>query len=412
SVFFPSDAAGKPSATDLPIVVWIHGGGYIALNGNFSGEDIIRQSNRGVVFLTIQYRLGVFVFLPGAAVKRGGALNAGLLDQDFALQWVNRHISKFGGDPCKVTIWGNPQVRAGFVLQHIIANDGQTKPQLFRGAMTSSAFLPSQYTYNDRISEVSSGYFSFTWLISCTTAADSKACLRAVGTHVLETANNNINTAGFFGTFVFVPVVDGTFIRQRATEALSQRKVNGVSLLAMTNTFEGTIFVDQTANQTASQYALNLYPEFGALQANVVGALYRNVGGQLFEDNAVHAESIFICPSYYILRAFPGRSFTGLYLRGEFAIPPGFHGDDLAYYFPNGNPPPFNNPTFINAFAQSFTSFIINLDPNVKVDPTMISPRWSPFALGNTEVLFNKTEAGVPVVRPITTSNDLLLRCQ
>ncbi|EEB96572.1 hypothetical protein MPER_04274 [Moniliophthora perniciosa FA553] len=57
-------------------------------------------------------------------------------------------ISKFGGDPTKVTIWG-----AGSVIQHVIAEDGRTTPQLFRGAMTSSTFLPSQYIFNDPIPE-------------------------------------------------------------------------------------------------------------------------------------------------------------------------------------------------------------------------------------------------------------------
>ncbi|KAJ7237934.1 Alpha/Beta hydrolase protein, partial [Mycena rebaudengoi] len=404
NVYFPSDATGNPSATDLPIAVWIHGGGYLAGNGNFNGEDIIRQSNRGVVVVTIQYRLGVFGFLPGTAVKRSGALNAGLLDQDFALRWVNQHIAKFGGDASKVTIWGE-SAGAGSVLQQVIANGGQTHPQLFRGAITSSTFLPSQYRYNDRIPELL--FSEVVAQSNCAAAADSMACLRAVDANILETANTNINAGGFFRTFLFVPVVDGTFIRQRATEALAQRKVNGRALLAVTNTFEGTSFVNQTANQTAADYAFNLFPGFGRPQANTVGALYRSLGDQLFQVNAVQGESIFICASYYILRAFSGRSF-----KGEFAIPPGRHGNDVAYYFPNGTPPPFNNPTFINAFAQSFTSFIINLDPNIKVDPTTITPRWSPFIIGNTEMLFNKTEAGEPVVQPITTSTDLLQRCR
>ncbi|KAJ7212785.1 hypothetical protein C8J57DRAFT_1539031 [Mycena rebaudengoi] len=80
--------------------------------------------------------------------------------------------------------------------------------------------------------------------------------------------------------------------------------------------------------------------------------------------------------------------------------------------FSQWNPPPYNNPTFINAFVQSFTSFAINLDPNIKVDPTTITPRWNPYVFSNTEMLFNRTAAGVPVVRPFTTSNELLLRCQ
>ncbi|KAJ7227662.1 Alpha/Beta hydrolase protein [Mycena rebaudengoi] len=206
--------------------------GYIAGAGDVPGEDVINQSNRGLVIVSIQYRLGVFGFLPGAAVKRNGALNAGLLDQEFALRWVNRHISKFGGDPSKVTIWGESA-----------------------GAITSSTFLPLQYKYNDHIPETK----------------DSMACLRAVDVNTLENANSNINHAGFYGTFVFVPVMDGTFIRQHATEALLQRKVNGKALLALTNTFEGNNFVNQSVSQTAKDYALSLYPGFGPLQACVQG---------------------------------------------------------------------------------------------------------------------------------------------
>ncbi|KAJ7203223.1 alpha/beta-hydrolase [Mycena rebaudengoi] len=289
SVHFPSDAAGRPSATHLPILLYIHGGGYIAGAGDAPGEDVINQS-----------------FLPGAAVKRNGALNAGLLDQEFALRWVNRHISKFGGDPSKVTIWGE-SAGAGSVLQHVIANGGQTKPQLFRGAITSSTFLPSQYKYNDRIPELL--FSEVVAQTNCAKTKDSMACLRAVNVNTLENANSNINRAGFYGTFVFVPVMDGTFIRQRATEALLQRKVNGKALLALTNTFEGNNFVNQSVSQTAKDYALSLYPGFGPLQVNIVSALYRNVGDQLFKVNTIHGESIFICPSYYILHAFSRRAF-------------------------------------------------------------------------------------------------------
>ncbi|KAJ7799638.1 hypothetical protein B0H14DRAFT_3491394 [Mycena olivaceomarginata] len=73
---------------------------------------------------------------------------------------------------------------------------------------------------------------------------------------------------------------------------------------------------------------------------------------------------------------------------GEFAIPPGFHGMDQAYYFPGDSPPPFSNAAFIDAFAQSFTSFIINLDPNIT---TAVD--------------------GLPVVHAIETSDALLERC-
>ncbi|KAJ7470977.1 Alpha/Beta hydrolase protein [Mycena latifolia] len=403
NVHYPSNAAGTPVG-DLPTIVWIHGGGYLAgAASSFNGEDLIRQSNRGIVVVIIQYRLGVFGFLPGAKVKKNGTLNAGLLDQDFALRWVNQHISKFGGDPSKVTIWGE-SAGAGSVLQHVVANNGQTQPQLFRAAMTSSTFLPSQYNFDDRIPEMV--FSEVVAQTNCTAASDVMACLRAVDAAILATANTNINQAAFFGTFTLVPVVDGTFITQRPSLSLLEGKVNGKALLSVTNTFEGTIFVNRSIASTAAQYAFDLFPNLDRGQADAVGALYSGLGTSIFQDNAVQGESIFICPTYTLLRAFPGRSF-----KGEFAIPPGLHGSDIVYYFPGTSTPSFNNTAFINAFAQSFISFAISLDPNVKVDPATITPHWNLFDVGNTEMLFNETATGAPDVRAIKTSNALLERC-
>ncbi|KAJ7144316.1 Alpha/Beta hydrolase protein [Mycena epipterygia] len=412
SVYFPSDAEGVPEGP-LPVIVWIHGGGYLSGSASmYRGTDLLQQSNRGVVVVTIQYRLGVFGFLPGAEVKKNGTLNAGLLDQEFALRWVNQHISKFGGDPEKVTIWGE-SAGAGSVLQHLVANGGQTKPQLFRAAITSSTFLPSQYHYNDRIPELL--YSEVVAQTNCTGSASSLTCLRAADVNALETANVNINAAGFFGTWLMVPVVDGEFIVQRPTLSLAQGKVNGRALLSVTNAFEGTSFVDQStaATANATQYALNLFPNFGPTQADRVGALYAGLGTPLFQTNAVQGESIFICPTYYLLRAFAGRSF-----KGEFALPPALHGFDVLYYFPSiridvpaFDFPIFNNTAFINAFAQTFTAFAISLDPNIKISNT-ITPKWSTWSVGNTEMLFNQTDSDIPIVKPIKTSDTLLERCQ
>ncbi|KAF7311955.1 COesterase domain-containing protein [Mycena indigotica] len=402
NVYYPSDSVGTPPSR-LPTLVWIHGGGYIGgAASSFNGGDIIKQSNNGVVVVLIQYRLGVFGFLPGASVKRDGALNAGLLDQDFALRWVNRHITKFGGDPTKVTIWGE-SAGAGSVLQHIIAHDGNTQPQLFRGAITSSTFLPSQYVFNDRVPELL--FSKVLAQTNCTTASNSMACLRATSAATLETVNTNLNGAGFFGTFTFVPVIDGDFITQSAISSFREGKVNGKALLAVTNAFEGTAFVNQSAVITASKYSMGLFPKFGPAEEQRVGSLYAPLGNDLFQVNAVQGESIFICPSYFVLQAFAGRSW-----KAEFAVPPALHGQDVAFYFPSTSPPSFNNQAFINAFAQSFTSFIISLNPNVKVSTT-ITPLWSPFNEGNTEMLFNRTVAGTPQVQPIRTNSALLARC-
>jgi len=335
-------------------------------------------------------------------------LNAGLLDQQFALRWVQQHITKFGGDPKKVTIWGE-SAGAGSVLQHIIANGGNTNPPLFRGAITSSTFLPSQYKFNDRIPEQ-----IFTEVVSqtnCTVAQDAVACLRAATANALQSANVNIAASGFFGLFVAVPVVDGTLITARATQILRSGKFNGDVLLSVTNTFEGAAFVDQSTAATVqvSNYVAQLFPNFGTAEIANATALYATTGfTPINQVIAIQGEAIFICPTYYLLRAFAGRSF-----KGEFAIPPGGHGQDVAYYFTSQNAngiPQFANPDFDKAFPESFLNFVLSLNPGVKWDPTNVTPQWNVWN-GSTEMLFNKTAANAPDIRAIKTSPALLQRC-
>ncbi|KAJ8692186.1 hypothetical protein PTI98_009521 [Pleurotus ostreatus] len=420
NVFFPGSTV---PARPLPVVFWIHGGGYVAGGaGSFNGGDLISEAKNGVVTVIIQYRLGIFGmdvtfysstcvdhplagFLSGSQVKANGALNAGLLDQEFALKWVQQHISKFGGDPDRVTIWGE-SAGAGSVLQHVVARDGRTSPPLFRAAMSSSSFLPSQHPFDGAVPE--SIFSQVVSQTGCGGSADTLSCLRAANVSILQAANVNVNRAGFFGTFVAVPVVDGEFITQRPTQALRQRRVNGRALLAVTNTHEGNSFVDQStaATVTAADYALRLFPSIGAVNAATVARLYSGVGAPIDQANAIMGESIFICPTYFMLNAFPGTSF-----KGEFAVPNGSHGEDVAFYFTSSGPPAFNNPTFITAFSGAFMDFATALDPNRKIDSTNITPQWSRHLIGNAEMLFNRTVGGASDIRAITTSSTLLQRC-
>jgi para-nitrobenzyl esterase len=97
NVFTPS-----PGRTNLPVLVWIHGGGFFAgCNASpwYRGESFARD---GVVLVSINYRLGIEGFLP---VEDGG-VNRGVLDWLAALEWVQRNIGAFGGDPAKVTVAG------------------------------------------------------------------------------------------------------------------------------------------------------------------------------------------------------------------------------------------------------------------------------------------------------------------
>ncbi|KAF8869965.1 alpha beta-hydrolase [Infundibulicybe gibba] len=407
------------STQNLPVVVWIHGGGYmqggasLTLPGTdviYDGNDLIREANGGVVAVIIQYRLGVFGFLPGTKVKEGGALNAGLLDQEFALRWVQKHIHKFNGDPSRVTIWGQ-SAGGGSAMLHAIANGGNTQPSLFRGAISSSSYVPSQYYYDDVIPEKL--YSQVVALTNCS-VPDSLSCLRAADAEILEAANVHIGNSTFFGTWAFVPVVDGTFIRQRPTEAFKQGKLNGLILaysseavMAVTNAFEGISFVNSSIAATVQipDFVAQLFPLLDTRQIADAAAQYQDLGAPIDQAIAIVGESILICPTYLFLRAFGLKAF-----RGEYAVPPANHGDDIFYYFPKAGTPRFANPDFSKAFSGSFLNFVLSLSPDIKSDPTTITPKWDAWE-GSTEMVFNRTEAGNPDIQAMKTSSALLKRC-
>jgi carboxylesterase type B len=103
---------GANYGSGAPVMLWIHGGGFTAGSKDLYGipAGILARSeqfdSRGVVFVAINYRLGAFGFSAGSTIQSDGVSNAGLLDQRFALDWVQKHISKFGGDPQRVTLIG------------------------------------------------------------------------------------------------------------------------------------------------------------------------------------------------------------------------------------------------------------------------------------------------------------------
>lgn len=110
--------AGAKSGAALPVMVWIHGGGFV--NGGsspaiYAGQNFARD---GVVFVSINYRLGRFGFFAHPGLKaEGGGGNFGFLDQIAALRWVQANIAAFGGDPNSVTVFGES---AGGMSVHML----------------------------------------------------------------------------------------------------------------------------------------------------------------------------------------------------------------------------------------------------------------------------------------------------
>lgn len=132
-IWTPAKTAGE----NLPVAVWIHGGGFQKGYGTEIETDGAGFCRRGVILVAVEYRLGVFGFLCHpqlVADSPTGCGNYGLLDQVEALKWVREHIKAFGGDPQKVTLIGQS---AGAISVQILASSPLAKG-LFRSAVLQS----------------------------------------------------------------------------------------------------------------------------------------------------------------------------------------------------------------------------------------------------------------------------------
>jgi para-nitrobenzyl esterase len=107
----------EPGPAALPVLVWIHGGGYKYGAGSDAIYDGSRFAHAGVVTVTLNYRLNLLGFL--YVGDRPGSGNFGLLDQIAALEWVQENIAAFGGDPGRVTVAG--QSAGAFSIGHLLA---------------------------------------------------------------------------------------------------------------------------------------------------------------------------------------------------------------------------------------------------------------------------------------------------
>ena len=134
--------AGVSHNASLPVLFWIHGGGNE--NGQsifYNGTALVQHSSsvhQPVIYVSINYRLGGFGFLISPAFKAKGISNLGLKDQYLALQWAHANIQSFGGDPARVTIFGESAGAANCWAQLHWARKNNEANKYFRGMITQS----------------------------------------------------------------------------------------------------------------------------------------------------------------------------------------------------------------------------------------------------------------------------------
>eukprot|EP00405_Crypthecodinium_cohnii_P027616 CAMPEP_0206502348 /NCGR_PEP_ID=MMETSP0324_2-20121206/53945_1 /ASSEMBLY_ACC=CAM_ASM_000836 /TAXON_ID=2866 /ORGANISM="Crypthecodinium cohnii, Strain Seligo" /LENGTH=639 /DNA_ID=CAMNT_0053990527 /DNA_START=61 /DNA_END=1977 /DNA_ORIENTATION=+ len=164
-----------PSASNLPVVVWIHAGGFQCGSSN-DAESNSPQFAKEVVYVTLNYRLGAFGFLGSEELKsrdpNQGTGNYGMLDQKLALSWVRDNIKNFGGDPTRITIAGE-SAGGSSVAYHLLTNDGKPT-DLFQRAILQSPGITQVQT-------LAAARTNFEWLLAALAAQDSPGCPQNTG---------------------------------------------------------------------------------------------------------------------------------------------------------------------------------------------------------------------------------------
>ena len=132
---------------DLPVIIYIHGGGFTGGCGHEKHFDCPAWTREGVIGVTINYRLGPmgFICLPELEAEAGHTGNYGLFDQMTAIKWVKHNISAFGGDPSNITIMGQS---AGAASVQLLSTSPLTKGLFHKAVMSSGCGLGSMLSGN------------------------------------------------------------------------------------------------------------------------------------------------------------------------------------------------------------------------------------------------------------------------
>jgi para-nitrobenzyl esterase len=393
----PAESSLQVYERGLPVMVWIHGGGL--RRGGSNPYDPTRLVNKGVIVVTINYRLGYLGFFAHPAIDAEGHLNGnyGLMDQQLALKWVRDNIRGFGGAPDRVTIFGQSggaqsvysqlaSPLAAGLFQRVVAESGSylSFQDYFH------LIVPLAVAETTGTAGVSSG-IAISDSVGCT--SQTASCLRAVPAATL--------VAGEPPTLY--PFIDGTLLTQTLSAAFTSGQFNRVAAITGTNhdewRYQVALQYDLSGNPilTSAQYAAAITAFWGpALQPVLLSlypyASYSNGGEAL---GTLGTDGVFICPARNAIQALSKFVTTYAYeFNDENAPPPqssfgglltfplgAYHTSELQYLFTGANffglpvvPLSPVQQQLSDTMISYWTQFAKTGDPNSPGEPV-----WTPY---------------------------------
>lgn len=320
-----------------PVMVWIHGGGLLTGFGGSAMYDGDRLAAEGVILVTINYRLGIFGYFAHAGLSAesddGVSGNYGLLDQIAALNWIQRNIADFGGDPQNVTIFG--ESAGGLSVMHLMVSP--LAEGLFAKAIASSAYMIS----TPELTTPAHGMPSAEQIgaaVCATLQAPDVTALRAIDA---DSLCNLANDAGFTPQ----ATIDGCSLKRQLVDSFDRGEQAKVPLIAGFNggeirtlrmlappvpadaaTYEKTI--RERYGDLAAAF-LDLYPSTD-LEESILAALRDGIYGWTAE-RLVMCQAALGVPSflYYFDHSYALADAMGI---------SAFHACEIPYVFGNIGP--------------------------------------------------------------------------
>jgi para-nitrobenzyl esterase len=333
NVWAPKVKAGQK----LPVMVWIFGGGFIAGATSEPRQDGTHLAHKGVIVVSMNYRLGIFGFFAGSGLAaespHHAAGNYGLMDQQAALRWVHDNIARFGGNPNEVTIFGESAGSIS-VSSQIAAPDSKG---LFIRAIGESGGAFGNLAYPPlREAEQASDAFALRAF-----GTDDIAKLRAIPAKELQKAEMN----RAYGPAQFWPDIDGWFLPESPAAIYAQGEQAHVPVLGGSNRDEGTaeVVFHKPLPTLASMRAF-AKNEFGSGAGEFLRAYSADNNAQALRAMEDYSGDAFIAYSTWAWQNAQVKTSGKPVYRYYFALPsPGdphhpaamgaFHSDDIEYVF-------------------------------------------------------------------------------
>ena len=411
---FRSEAEwGEGERRGLPVMVWIHGGGLIDGSSTAYNPELLVK--KGVIVVTINYRLGYLGFFAQSAIDAEGHLNGnyGLMDQQFALKWVRKNIAGFGGDPDRVTIFG--ESAGGQSVYAQLASP--LASGMFRGAIAESGSYAEFQNYFSNVVTLAQGETTGSQSVPSGAAiADSvgctsqtASCLRAVPASTMIAQE----------PFPLYPFVDGRLLTQTISAAFASGEFNQVPVISGTNHDEYRLFVatgfDLVGKPilTSAEYDTATTALWGPALGPPVLASYPFAsypfGGEAL--GASGTDGVFSCPARNADQSLSKFVPTYTYEFNDENAPPAqalfgglltfplgaYHSAELPYLFPGvdvfGLPVTLSSQQMqlSDAMVSYWTKFAKTGDPN-----SFEEPFWSPYSASSDE--FQSLIPPTPVV--------------